>query len=268
MNQDLIDAYLTGKLSPEQHQQFSQALEQDPTLRAEVEWQQDVAQAARQFRKAELKARLNALPVQSPQTSTPTHWVYLKAAMGTAAVAGTAWLGSIWLQPNPEPIPQLDEVAAYYNPAVVEAVTETTPLPTTAEEDERKAATTTTQTQAQSTTANAVQKQATTTHQNLLDEQTKAIVLTPESPDKLSYQYYNNRLFLYNNTSRGIMYSLDINGENRKFLYYEGDFYELNSHQVEKTEALQVSDSLILKQLLQLREGVQKTSYSDSSLKK
>ena len=63
---DFIDAYLKHKLSEGERVAFERQLQQDPLLQNEVNLQRDIAASLAEVRKAELKARLDAIPLDSP----------------------------------------------------------------------------------------------------------------------------------------------------------------------------------------------------------
>lgn len=87
----MIDAYLTGKLSPEDSSRLLQSLEQDPALKEEFLLQKDMVQSLQSFRKQQLKARLNDIEVGSGYSFTSAagfKWIVgttLLALLGTAA---------------------------------------------------------------------------------------------------------------------------------------------------------------------------------------
>jgi len=72
--------------------------------------------------------------------------------------------------------------------------------------------------------------------------------------EPIRYQYYNEKLFMYGNVSRGIVMPMEINGVTKHFLSYEDKFYILNENQIEISEPVEVTDSLILEQLILRRD--------------
>lgn len=58
-----MDAYLRGELSGDERQLFETAMKEDPVFAGEVEFQKSVQQGISAYRKAELKARLDAIDV-------------------------------------------------------------------------------------------------------------------------------------------------------------------------------------------------------------
>ena len=68
----------------------------------------------------------------------------------------------------------------------------------------------------------------------------------------LSYQYYNDQLFLYNYQGSYKVIRTFIDKQERHFLHYEGRFYELKTPQIEKRELRSVNDSTLINNLQQL----------------
>jgi hypothetical protein len=67
--------------------------------------------------------------------------------------------------------------------------------------------------------------------------------------NKLSYQHYNEKLFLYNSNSRGKEIKLLSNGVARHFLFYENEFYEFNENQFDKSELNLVQNQELIQEL-------------------
>ncbi|WKN41592.1 hypothetical protein [Tunicatimonas pelagia] len=62
-----VDRYLKGKLSASERAAFDEKIQQDPLLQNNVKLQQEIFQAIGETRKANIKARLNQIPIeQSP----------------------------------------------------------------------------------------------------------------------------------------------------------------------------------------------------------
>lgn len=59
--QELIDQYHSGNMTPEQIVDFEKQLESNPELKAESNFQSDIINGLREVRKSELKTRLNAI---------------------------------------------------------------------------------------------------------------------------------------------------------------------------------------------------------------
>lgn len=101
-NFELIDDYLTGKLSEADKAAFEQQLAADPTLKAEVDLQRQIVEGVRQARVAELKAMLNQVPVGG--SASFTNWV---AGIAAVAVVGAV---TLWYVSEEADVTQKDEI--------------------------------------------------------------------------------------------------------------------------------------------------------------
>ena len=61
--QDKIDQYHTGRMSSKEASSFEKELASDPSLQAESDFQSDIIDGLKEYRRAELKARLSAVDV-------------------------------------------------------------------------------------------------------------------------------------------------------------------------------------------------------------
>lgn len=87
---ELLDDYLSNRLSGEERSAFEKKLDTDPELKQEVKFQQDLVEGLRKARMAELKSLLNNIPiapVQGGQSSTllkTGSWVAVTGLVATA----------------------------------------------------------------------------------------------------------------------------------------------------------------------------------------
>ncbi len=86
----MIDAYLTGRLSPEDSAHFMQSLEQDPALKEEFLIQKDLVASLQTFRKQQLKARLDTIEVGTGYSFTSAAGFKIVAGVAFLALVGTA----------------------------------------------------------------------------------------------------------------------------------------------------------------------------------
>lgn len=84
-----IASYLDGNMSPDQMQEFEKQLHTDPVLRSEFELQQDIIHTLRDFRKTQLKTRLDQVPV----SMGPDGLMGIKAA-AAMVITGIIGLGT------------------------------------------------------------------------------------------------------------------------------------------------------------------------------
>lgn len=79
---EMIDAYLTGNLNPEDSSRLMESLGKDPALKEEFLLQKDLVQSLQNKRRAELKNRLNQIEVGTGYTAP--------SALGLKFIAGAA----------------------------------------------------------------------------------------------------------------------------------------------------------------------------------
>jgi hypothetical protein len=98
-NIDFIDNYLSGKRSQEKALQFEQDLAAEPTMQQEVDFQKNVVEGIKTFRKTELKSRLNAIDISTVRSSSV--WNKVGIAASTILISGAIGL---YIANNDNPI--------------------------------------------------------------------------------------------------------------------------------------------------------------------
>lgn len=68
--QETIEKYLTGKLASSDMKSFEEGLTKDPLLKNEISLQKDIIEAIKDYRKTELKQRLNSVDIETPWYGT------------------------------------------------------------------------------------------------------------------------------------------------------------------------------------------------------
>ncbi len=61
--EEKMDLFLRGEMSPSEADEFRQELDSDPLLKSEFELNDAIVNGIKQYRKAEIKARLASLPI-------------------------------------------------------------------------------------------------------------------------------------------------------------------------------------------------------------
>ncbi|MCS6824768.1 MAG: hypothetical protein NZ529_10765 [Cytophagaceae bacterium] len=89
-NYELIDQYLSGNMSVSEAREFEWQISQDPLLKNEVDFQRDIINSIREYRKAQLKSRLNNIKVGNGYLSGTA------SKIAASIVAGTVITASIW----------------------------------------------------------------------------------------------------------------------------------------------------------------------------
>lgn len=104
-NFELIDDYLTNKLTEQDKVAFEQQLQSDASLKTEVELQSQIIEGLKSARVADLKAMLNRVPIEN----APVEFSALKIAaglIGTAVIVSAAYF---YFNGNSEPELQTPE---------------------------------------------------------------------------------------------------------------------------------------------------------------
>ena len=117
-----ITSYLEGHMSPGQMQEFEKQLHTDPLLRSEFELQNDIIHSIKDFRKSQLKTKLDQVPVNVG----PSTLVGVKAA-AALVISGVIGVGAYlyFTSPDEEIEPITEVVAPIESPEVqTETITE------------------------------------------------------------------------------------------------------------------------------------------------
>lgn len=84
-----IEAYITGKLAPADRMAFEEQLKNDSNLKHELDLQNDIVQAIKASRHAQLKSNLSQVPVGSATGGVSPWWI--AAASGVLVVGALSW---------------------------------------------------------------------------------------------------------------------------------------------------------------------------------
>ena len=259
-------------MSPAQMQEFEKQLHTDPLLRSEFELQKDIIHSIKDFRKAQLKTKLDQVPVNVG----PSTLVGVKAA-AALVISGIIGVGTYLYLSAPDEIatPITETVAPVENLQVQpEAITELPDeLPTTEVEVVEEAVVTPPKTTVEQPTSVPV-----TEPTKVVEEELAAVKPIVNSPDLIDpnlneaeaeesieiptaalaqdgmadnsvvavetakkddnmfhYQYYSGKLYLYGDF-RDIPYEiLELNSANGKrlFIFYDNAYYKISDDQQE-----------------------------------
>ncbi|HEU5291784.1 MAG TPA: hypothetical protein VFU05_14140 [Cyclobacteriaceae bacterium] len=127
---ELLDDYLSNRLSGEERSTFEKRLENDPQLKQELKTQQDFVQGIRNARISELKSMLNNIPV-APASGGQTgmlvkagSWVAITGLVVTAAFFYFSKDDATETVQEPAPIEQAEEKSNPADPAPAAESTE------------------------------------------------------------------------------------------------------------------------------------------------
>lgn len=109
-HKEMIDAYLTGRMSPEESEQFLQRMANDPALKEEFQMQKDLVHSLQNFRRQQLKARLNTIDVGSGYSFTSAAGFKLMAGAALLALLGTGTYFAYSQLEKEEPLPNIQPI--------------------------------------------------------------------------------------------------------------------------------------------------------------
>jgi hypothetical protein len=284
-----IDSYLTGDLSDSERISFESSMASDPSFKAEVDFQKDVIDGLKEYRKAQLKARLNNIDVSSGSGSS-TLFKFAASIITAATVgAGIIYLTSTNDQPKTEtPVVAITETNQSSS-EITNSESQTnenalTPVSDLAKKDKKKKGNAETKETATPSPSKDLTKPVEPNF-NLPAEHVAssedfnggqidvpsgdvaksavknvkgidAVSINDKNTKDLSYQYYNNKLYLFGDFNARPYELIEYNSNRspRLFIKFDGAFYELRNNQTKATPMKEVTDSDLLDQLKHLNK--------------
>lgn len=276
-NVELIDDYLTNRLSQQDRNAFEAQMKSDPTLKADVEIQSQIVDGLKKARASELKAMLNKVPVGGPASMSP-----LQIAAG---VLGTAILvSSIYFYFKPDTTPEVPNVTTTLedsskqnesieetpaiqeekkdNPANEVKVEETTKQKSVAPIEPKATAKSVTKPALDVVDPSSELTESTATRGSVESSKpvrasSKMEVEVDSSNKKYAfhYQFVSNKMILFGSFDKGLYEILEINGNiNSTFLFYKENYYLLDDSKNEITPLEMIRDKTLLQKLKEYRK--------------
>ena len=122
---ELLDDYLTNRLSDQDRSAFEQKLKADPDLQHEYALQKRLIQGIKDTRIAELKSMLNNVPVPSGGTGNALATKILLGTVATIIIGGAAWFFLRSDETIPAPVVKTEEAIPSEKPSETQATPET-----------------------------------------------------------------------------------------------------------------------------------------------
>ncbi len=248
---ELIDKYLDGSMTAHQKHDFEAMLEKDPLLERDFQIQQDVVNALKSYRKAELKNRLNNINIDSSSSGINAAKVLGSLAVASLLITGTFFYINRGSQPESEDAllaidHAIDEEREKENneaivlnlddqvlksDGVVEvteeapeeaAMSEDIPAFSEMEEEEETAA---------------------TSEEIVTPGSDRAVEGRTIRREAFHYQFHNNKLRLYGDFKGMQILSMSTDEGKKLFMSYDGSFYRLDPSKKELTPLEEVQDS-------------------------
>ena len=273
---DLIDDYLTNRLSDNEKKAFEESMNSDPALKSEVNNQEVIVEGIRKASAAELKAMLNNVPIGSVSLWGEYTWLKIAATIGVAGVIGTAmYLYSSDAGTTIKTVPS----AEIKTDSIVPKEETTEPIL------ENKIEENTEENSTPSTTQNRLARpkvkesktpkiDVTDPSNEMLTEESDSeptlvtanlgismstIQVERDAQNKLynfHYQFWDKKLYLFGPFDEALYEILEIHGDNHAlFLYFKDNFYHLNDSSTEISELTPIQDRPLIQKLKEFRNA-------------
>jgi hypothetical protein len=273
---DLIDDYLTNRLSERERGEFESGMNADPALKSEVERQRVVVEGIRKARANELKAMLNKVPVGG--ASLWSEWSILKIA-ATIGVAGVIGTGLYFFTKDSNPVIQNPPSADIPLDSLLPNEDSTEPVIEPKDEEtqpEEKKETVTPQkrkSKSKQIESSSPKVEVTDPSEEMLsDEQGEestesarlgismsTIQVERDSQHKqyaFHYQFWEGKLFLYGPFDESLYEILEVHGTNHAlFLFFKDNFYHLDESKEDVMPLAPIRDRSLTQKLKEFRSG-------------
>lgn len=285
-----IENYLEGNMSGDEMKSFESSLQKDPALQSELQFQKDIINSLKEFRKTELKARLDQVNVGSYSGISTGLKIALTIALSASIGLGIYYFSNddtaIENQTNTEQaeeniIPAIEPSNAIENePNSLEGDENEieNSEPSTAVEEKRKdiakneksapkekMVTVVTPSVIESFENDEVLEENETeidAPKNKLENKTEEESLSAveiksegEYANTFHYKFYNSKLYLYGDFKNIPYEIIEFNTVSGKslYLYYQGSFYYLELNQMEVSPLQKINEEKLIEELDSLR---------------
>lgn len=283
-NEEFVSSYLDNALSQAERLDFENRLLHDPELKEEFDFQKDLVEGIKEVRRLELKSRLSNIPVNSPVYQTiglkAVAIASITAGVGLGAYFYLSSEDAIQLSDIDLTENQIVEAEKTRVPEVPKAITPILQEP--AQEQEKPVIISKTKTDTEAVAKNteeisepkeivpnviqpdvvesfededvntediAIENQ----FENLDNikegvEETVEIATVKDKRNKFHYKFFENKLYLLGSFDDMPYEILELNTQKGKsyFLYYNDNFYQLNTEQVKPAPLVKIeNDSLV-----------------------
>ena len=273
---ELLDDYLSNRLSEQDKASFEQKLEADPELKKEMQLQQHLIEGIQKQRMLELKAMLNNIPVAPVGGQA----ALLTKVVSSVIVAGLVTTAVYWYYSNEEPSNTMEAISEEVEQIVEEVITPEEPtadeafVPSEEKAEEKKLKSSTDNTSAPTAEVKKPQLDVYTpesedesvTLQKERDQVefiTKAFVTSSVEVDvdsgskkyNFHYIFKGGKLILYGSFENNLYEILEFIAENKRtvFLYHKTSYYLLDEQVESPTPLVPIRDTKLIKKLQEQR---------------
>lgn len=288
-NFELIDDYLTNRLSEQDRKSFEQQMDADPALKADVELQKEIIQGLKAARVAELKAMLNKVPISATGT-------YLSPLRIAAGVIGTVVLAtglyfyfntndnltpanesnpptdtitkqeqiSPELKEDKDTSPQINELntspkaAGSEDNAIQSEKQGTDPVDSNTKQESKPAIDLVDPTEELNDNAPGTSPVKSGANNSTISvAKINVDIISTERKYKSHYQFINGKLVLYGNFDNGLYEIIEVNAQRSRslFLYHKTSYFLLDETQHEITALKEISDPVLIEKLKSFRSN-------------
>ena len=286
-NFELIDDYLSNRLKGAEKEAFEKQLNNDPSLKSDLEFQKQVIEGIRTSRAIELKSMLNKVPVGGATVSMDFSVVRMAASIVAAGVVGAA----LYFYVTRGELPPFNKVATDLNKTTEElnkpepAKQDVTEVAKDSIEQELPVVTDAKKSKQEPKQSEKKDEQAKPAEKPKLDvtdpsseldnndnskqgEHAASLRRSDITPSNIQvemdssnkkfdfhYQFVGPRLMLYGTFDKSLYEVLEINGDNHAvFLFYKDAYYLLDEdqHKIKKLEP--ITDAALVNKLKEYRK--------------
>lgn len=286
-NLELIEDYLTDKLSGQQKEAFEKQLATDSALKTEVALQKAIVEGIKNARIAELKSMLNNVPVGPMGSVAATAgkiaagviaagiisasiYFYTKSDNSKSETAATTDSASV---PVEEPKPKEKKETPATDTKATDKSETATAVVTPTDNNKKKAVTTPKKDKEEKVVPAKPSINVTDPSEEMSDntstavapknESGKAIITTSrvavetDASDKkhtFHYQFKQGKLILFGKFDKALYEILEVNGDSHSmFLFYKDNYYLLNENQTTVSPLEQIKDATVVRKLKEFR---------------
>jgi hypothetical protein len=282
-NFELIDDYLTNRLTESERMAFEQEVASDPSLKADVDLQKSIVESIKNARAAELKSMLNNVSIGGSVSSGLTS---LKIAAGV--IGAGLLIGSLYYYYQPKGLTEVPNLSTSIQDSVqgndsAESSQKLIPIPVeepikenkqqvVAEPKEEKAVEIKKKTSIPSE-VNQPKIEVIDPTDEMSSEDNHSTIVTSENSKSgvtashiqveidssskkynFHYQFNEGKLQLFGPFDKSLYEILEINGDSHAvFLFYRENYYLLDEKQDQVTKLPLIKDSSLIKKLKEYR---------------
>ncbi|MEI9920022.1 MAG: hypothetical protein WDO14_14680 [Bacteroidota bacterium] len=289
-NFELIDDYLSNRLGGTEKEAFEKQLNNDPSLKSDLDFQKQIVEGIRTARAAELKNMLSKVPVGGTSISMDFSVMKMAASLIAAGLVGA----SIYFYVTRGETPPFDKAATDLNKTTEELKKpeEIKPDATTVVPDSSKESTPAVTTPEKESKKEPAKKQVKPQQEVKAAEKPKIEVADPSSelessdntksenptanirrsditPSQIQvdidssnkkydfhYQFVNGKLMLFGTFDKSLYEVLEITGgKHAVFLFYKNVYYLLDENQHKATKLEPITDTALISKLKEYRQG-------------